>query len=96
MKHAGSNALDALEGLLARLRALEGLTEKSRGVFYLKSRAFMHFHEDPAGLYVDIRSPGAQDFERSQANSEADWGRIVACAELALSRRRASIPKTQA
>ena len=64
MKHAGPGALDALEPLLERLRALGVLREKSRGVFYLKSRAFLHFHEDPSGLYADIRTPDGRDFDR--------------------------------
>jgi hypothetical protein len=55
MKHAGSVALDRLEPLLARLRALPGLTETSRGAFYRRSRAFLHFHEDAAGLFADVR-----------------------------------------
>ena len=29
--------------------ATRGLAERSRGVFYRRSRAFLHFHEDPAG-----------------------------------------------
>lgn len=62
MKHAGPAALDALEPLIAALRALPGLTEKSRGVFYRKSKAFLHFHEDPKGLFADLRT-GA-DFAR--------------------------------
>ncbi len=95
MKHAGSDTLDRLEPLLSRLRAIGGLAEKSRGVFYLKSRAFLHFHEDPSGLYVDMRPPGASEFERSRADGEADWARIVGCAEVAVSRVRASIARTQ-
>ena len=55
MKHAGDEALDQLETLLAQLRALEGLKEKSRGVFYYHAKALLHFHEDPAGLFVDLR-----------------------------------------
>lgn len=55
MKHAGPDALDALDGLLARLRQLDGLRERKRGVFYRKSRAFLHFHEDPAGLFAHVR-----------------------------------------
>lgn len=31
------------------------LKEKSRGVFYRKSKATLHFHEDPAGLFADMR-----------------------------------------
>ena len=64
MKHATADALDALEPLLAELRTLPGLTEKSRGVFYRKSRAFLHFHEDPKGLFADVRDADGLDFER--------------------------------
>lgn len=54
MKHAGSDALDRLEGLLAQVRALGGIKEVKRGVFYRKSKAFLHFHEDPTGLFADL------------------------------------------
>ena len=64
MKHAGAAALDQLEPLLARIRAPGLLKEKSRGIFYLKSRAYLHFHEDPAGLFVDIRAADGRDFDR--------------------------------
>ena len=56
MKHAGPAALDALEDLLAAIRARDGLTEKARGVFYRKGKAWLHFHEDPAGLFADLRA----------------------------------------
>ena len=55
MKHATDKALDQLEPLLQRLRALGGLTEKKRGVFYRRSSSFLHFHEDPSGLYADLK-----------------------------------------
>ena len=78
MRHAGQAALDALEPLLARLRALPGLTEKSRGVFYRKSKAFLHFHEDPAGLFADLRTVAAGDFERIDVTSAAGQERLIA------------------
>ncbi|MFI4973253.1 MAG: hypothetical protein ACHP84_01800 [Caulobacterales bacterium] len=68
MKHAGAGALDRLEPLLQRIRALGGLREKSRGVFYLKSKAFLHFHEDPAGLFADVRTPDGE-FERLRVDA---------------------------
>jgi hypothetical protein len=77
MKHAGSAALDALEPLLTRLRAITPLKEKARGVFYLKSRAFLHFHEDPSGLWADIRAPSATDFDRIRADDEDGPARII-------------------
>src|SRR4051812_40918040 len=64
MKHASSTALDGLEPLLVEIRTLAGLKETSRGVFYLKSRAFLHFHEDPKGLFADVRDAAGRDFER--------------------------------
>jgi hypothetical protein len=64
MKHAGAAVLDQLEPLLGRIRASSGLKEKSRGIFYLKSRAYLHFHEDPAGVFVDIRAADGKDFDR--------------------------------
>lgn len=64
MKHASAAALDALEPLLGELRGLASLTEKSRGVFYRKGRAFLHFHEDPKGLFADIRDAEDRDFQR--------------------------------
>lgn len=56
MKHATSTALDALEPLLAQLRGVAGLREKKRGVFYRGSAACLHFHEDPAGFFADLRT----------------------------------------
>ena len=55
MKHATAEALDQLTALLDTLRTIPGLIEKRPGVFYRKGKAFLHFHEDPAGLFADIR-----------------------------------------
>jgi hypothetical protein len=68
MKHAGAAALDRLEGLLEAVRALGLLSEKSRGVFYRRSRAALHFHEDPAGLFADVRAGDGAEFERIKAD----------------------------
>ena len=86
MKHAGSAALDTLEPLLTRLRAIGGLKEKGRGVFYLKSRAFLHFHEDPTGLYADVRAPDGADFDRLKLNGEAAAMDLVTRAAAAVGR----------
>jgi hypothetical protein len=55
VRHAGDAALDDLDPVLTALREIEGLVERKRGVFYRGSKAFAHFHEDPSGLYADIR-----------------------------------------
>jgi len=70
MRHATPVVLDALEPLLAQLRACEGLTERKRGVFYRRSSAFLHFHEDPAGFFADVRIGAA--WVRLPATTTAD------------------------
>jgi hypothetical protein len=76
MKHATRGALDELAGLLADLRGVEGLKEKKRGAFYRGSRAFLHFHEDPTGLYADVRLDGAE-FERMRVSTKAERKRLL-------------------
>lgn len=68
MKHATPVALDALAGLLDELRAVDGLTERKRGLFYRGSSAFLHFHEDPAGFFADAKvSPAWVRFDVTTA-----------------------------
>lgn len=38
-------------------------------MFYRRGRAFLHFHEDPKGLFADIRDPGGGDFERIEVTA---------------------------
>ncbi len=67
MKHAGEQALDMLEELLVEIRSHPSLKEKKRGVFYRKSNAFLHFHEDQNHLFADIRI--GTDWERFPVNN---------------------------
>ena len=78
MKHASPASLARLEGLLAGLRAIEGLNEKKPGIFYRKSRAFLHFHEDPAGLFADMRDQAGFDFDRFDITDPASWPGLIA------------------
>ncbi len=76
MKHASPIALDALEPLLAQLRSVGGLTERRRGVFYRGSSAFLHFHEDPAGFFADLKAgPG---WERLPATTARERRALLA------------------
>lgn len=84
MRHARQEALDTLEPLLTALRALPGLTEKARGVFYRKSKAFLHFHEDPNGLFADLRIEGSGDFERIDVTRAAGRSALLAAVEAQL------------
>jgi hypothetical protein len=75
VKHAGDKALDALEPVLAEVRAVDGMVERRRGVFYRKSSALLHFHEDPAGLFADLKR-GA-DWSRFPVNTRAQVATLV-------------------
>ena len=82
MKHVSLDGLDRLEPFLDDLRSLArqkdvGLKEKKRGVFYRKSRAFLHFHEHPGDdgqstlLFADVRL-GEIDFDRHPATTRGE------------------------
>jgi hypothetical protein len=88
MKHATDKALELLEDLLERVRARDGLKEKSGGVFYRKSRAFLHFHEDPTGLYADLRVTG--EFERYPVNTDSERAALLAEIDRACKREDAT------
>ncbi len=45
------------------------LTERKRGIFYRGSRAFIHFHEDPAGMFADARL--TENFDRFDITTTA-------------------------
>jgi hypothetical protein len=75
VKHATPVALDALEPLLVKLRAVDGLTERKRGVFYRRSQAILHFHEDAAGFFADVRLGPA--WQRVEVSSRAQQQALV-------------------
>jgi len=83
VRHAREEDLDRIEPLLAQLRAIDGLTEKSRGVFYRRSRAFLHFHADGDDTYADVRLD-SDDFERTRASTKAEQRALVATVKRAL------------
>jgi hypothetical protein len=75
MKHATEASLQPIRPLLEALRQLRTLQEKRPGVFYVRSRAFLHFHEDPAGLFADLRI--AEAWERLPVNGAAEQDRLL-------------------
>ncbi len=76
MRHAGPATLDRLDPLLAELRGIAGLSERSRGVFYRRSRAWLHFHDDPAGLFADLRRADG-DFDRFAVDTPVQWRALL-------------------
>lgn len=69
MKHATPATLNQIEELLEKLRGYP-LKERSRGTFYRGSSAFLHFHEDPAGMFADLKLGG--DFERFRVSTRTE------------------------
>jgi hypothetical protein len=77
MRHARPEDLDRIEPLLEQVRALGVLKEKKRGSFYFKSRGFLHFHEDPKGMFADVGD------DRVQVDDAAGAAEVLArCAAL--------------
>jgi hypothetical protein len=85
VRHVSAARLDELDDVLLELRRVDGLKEKKRGVFYRGSRAFLHFHEDPTGLYADVRLEGA-DFERMRVTTKAEQKRLLSVVRAAARR----------
>jgi hypothetical protein len=75
MKHAGSAALDTLTDLLTAIRKRR-LKEPARGVFYHKGKAWLHFHEDKAGLFADIRVN--DEWERMRVSAPDESANLLA------------------
>jgi hypothetical protein len=84
MKHASESALDDLGSLLERLRSFDGIVEKSPGVFYRKSKAFLHFHEDPKGLFVDVRLKADEPFSRLPVSTTIQQSTLISKVQRAL------------
>ena len=81
MKHATETALLQLSTLLIELRK-RSMREKKLGIFYVKSQSFLHFHEDPEGLFADLRA--GDDFDRYPVNTKAEQATFLAAVDRAL------------
>jgi len=56
--------------LLKHVRVLPGVVEKKRGIFYRDGAAFLHFHEDRAGLFADARV--TDDWRRFRVSTQTE------------------------
>lgn len=78
MRHLRAGDLDrapADRELLATLRHLDGLREKSYGSFYRRSRAFLHFHVDGDDLWADVKPH--EEWQRVPATTPADRRALI-------------------
>lgn len=81
MRHARADDLTAHEDLLASLRAIPGLRERTAGSFYRRGGGFLHFHVDGDRLFADLKVGDA--WERLPATTASDRRRLVAAARRA-------------
>ena len=51
------------------------LQERKRGAFYRRGHAWLHFHEDPAGLFADLKIDGS--WVRFPVNSVAERAALL-------------------
>ena len=77
MKHAGLDALAALEPLLRQLRKNSSLVERTPGSFYRRSKAYLHFHEDTSGTYADVKLD-CSDFTRFPVTTSQQQAHVLA------------------
>ena len=71
MRHAGTDTLEQLRDLLVELRQRTLLKEKSPGIFYVKSKAFLHFHDDPSGIFADVKLD-QENYSRHRVSTRAE------------------------
>jgi hypothetical protein len=76
MKHAGPNTLAALESLLRHVRQHASLVERTPGSFYRKAKAYLHFHEDPTGIYADVKL-NVTGFTRVRATTSQEQAHLL-------------------
>ncbi len=90
MRHATPDDLEEITSLLSELRSISGLVERRPGTFYRRSRAFLHFHADSAGMYADIRLSG-DEFERVPLNSTLAQGELLRQVRIAVGEEAAPV-----
>ena len=76
MKHASQETIQLIEPLLKDIRLMPGLVEKKPGVYYYKSRAFLHFHEEDSDTFADVRLV-EPEFQRLPCTTENQQKQLV-------------------
>ncbi len=76
MKHATTETIGRIEPLLKRIRDINALKEKKPGIYYFKSSAFLHFHEDGDQVYADIKFE-PPDFKRLPATTRDQQDELI-------------------
>jgi hypothetical protein len=77
MARATKATVQQLDPWLEQVRQLgiDGLVEKANGAFYRHRVAILHFHEDAAGVYADVKVAG--DWMRVQIDRDAGKRKVL-------------------
>jgi hypothetical protein len=57
MGHTKPETIADIKRELEAIRRLDGIRERSPGVFYYKSTAFLHFHDRDGSRWADVKTP---------------------------------------
>ena len=76
MRHARPDDLDRLDGMLAQLRTINALKERTPGSFYKGGKGFLHFHIDGDDVYADVKLDG-REFERTRVTTKTEQTKLV-------------------
>jgi hypothetical protein len=94
MRHAGTDTLQQLKDLLVELRQRTLLKEKSPGIFYVKSIAFLHFHDDPSGIFADVKLD-QQNYSRHRVSTRTEWTALLKKVDRSLATWNGGVIKVQ-
>jgi hypothetical protein len=82
MAHASPEALQAVLPLLRQLRDIKTLKEKQPGIFYCRSAAFLHFHDEAGALVADLKKTSGSGFDRYPLTSPLAHRKLLDDAKL--------------
>ena len=91
MKHVGKDAPAILVPVLKTLRERDALIERTPASFYLRSKAFVHFHEDAAGLFADLKED-LVSFTRYRVSTRTEQRAFLARVERCLNGLKTRAP----
>jgi hypothetical protein len=77
-----TETLQVIEPLLSVLRSYSALIEVRPTVFHHNGRDFIHFHEEPKGIFADVRLTRGQ--VRLPATTQADQAELLGVIEKTL------------
>jgi len=75
VKLAPEATLGRVGNLLEALRRETVLAETAHGIFHHRGRAFLHFHQDPAGIFADLKI--AETWVRLAANTKFEQQHLL-------------------